>query len=618
MNKHAGSERNLTLVMDLYELTMAYNYFKQGNKDQLVYFDMFYRKNPDNGGFAVFAGLQQLIECIKNLHFSEGDIEYLRSLQKFDEDFLDYLLDFKFTGSIYAMKEGTPVFPNEPLITVKAKFIEAQIIETMLLVTVNHQSLIATKAHRVVQEAKGRPVMEFGARRAQGYDSATYGARAAYIGGVAGTATVSAGEMFDIPVVGTMAHSFVQSFDSEYEAFKAYALTYPDDCVLLVDTYDTLKSGVPHAIEIAKEVLEPMGKKLKGIRLDSGDISYLSKRARAMLDVAGLTYVSISASNSLDEYLIRSLLNQGAQLDSFGVGENLIVSKSSPVFGGVYKLVAIEKNGQIIPKIKISENTEKITNPGYKRVYRLFENETGKAIADLIAFYDEEIDCTKDLTIYHQSDIWKFKTIEANTYTVEELQVPIFEDGKFVYQELSVKEIRDYSMQEKARLWDEIFRLEFPHNYYVDLTKNLLDFKIKNVRRKEKIKMARFDRKVERTKKSFEFTQKEKIVETNKDVFKKNFTFKWVQLNIKTVCVFLVDFLLVTLLIIPFMMQYLNATLAFVLGHGIITSLVIVFTGFLINKEKIKAVPFISRFLFMFILLGASSALSMAITSWLN
>ena len=467
MNRHAGSERNLTLVMDLYELTMAYNYFKQGNKDQLVYFDMFYRKNPDNGGFAVFAGLQQLIECIENLHFSEGDIQYLRSLQKFDENFLDYLSDFKFTGSIYAIKE-------------------AQIIETMLLVTVNHQSLIATKAHRVVQEAKGRPVMEFGARRAQGYDSATYGARAAYIGGVAGTATVSAGEMFDIPVVGTMAHSFVQSFDNEYEAFKAYALTYPDDCVLLVDTYDTLKSGVPNAIEIAKEVLEPMGKKLKGIRLDSGDISYLSKRARAMLDVAGLTYVSISASNSLDEYLIRSLLNQGAQLDSFGVGENLIVSKSSPVFGGVYKLVAIEKDGQIIPKIKISENTEKITNPGYKRVYRLFENETGKAMADLITFHDEVIDSTKDLTIYHQSDVWKFKTIEANTYTVEELQVPIFENGKFVYEKLSVKEIRDYSMKEKARLWDEIFRLEFPHNYYVDLSKKLLDYKIKMLEEKRK------------------------------------------------------------------------------------------------------------------------------------
>ena len=346
--------------------------------------------------------------------------------------------------------------------------------------------MIATKAHRVVQEAQGRAVMEFGARRAQGYDSATYGARAAYIGGVVGTATVSAGYMFDIPVVGTMAHSFVQSFDSEYEAFKAYALTYPDDCMLLVDTYDTLKSGVPNAIRIAKEVLEPMGKKLKGIRLDSGDISYLSKRARAMLDVAGLSYVTISASNSLDEYLIRSLLNQGAKIDSFGVGENLIVSKSSPVFGGVYKLVAIEKDGQIIPKIKISENTEKITNPGYKKVYRLFENETGKAIADIIAFHDETIDSTQDLTIYHQSNIWKFKTIEANTYSVEELQVPIFEDGKFVYEELTAQQIRDYSMKEKARMWDEIFRLEYPHDYYVDLTKKLLDYKIHMLEEKRK------------------------------------------------------------------------------------------------------------------------------------
>lgn len=486
MSVHAGSERNLTLVMDLYELTMSYNYFKQGNKDQYVYFDMFFRKNPDNGGFAVYAGLQQLIECIQDLHFSEGDISYLRSLHKFDEDFLNYLKKFKFTGSIYSMKEGTPVFPNEPLITVKAKFIEAQLIETLLLVTINHQSLIATKAHRIVQEAKGRPVMEFGARRAQGYDSATYGARAAYIGGVSGTATVSAGMMFDIPVVGTMAHSFVQSFDNEYEAFKAYALTYPDDCILLVDTYDTLKSGVPNAIRIAKEVLEPMGKKLKGIRLDSGDISYLSKRARVMLDVSGLTYVSISASNSLDEYLVRSLLNQGAQLDSFGIGENMIVSKSSPVFGGVYKLVAIEKEGKIIPKIKISENTEKITNPGYKKVYRLFENETGKAIGDIIAFHDEIIDCTKDLTIYHQSNIWKFKTLEANTFTVEELQVPIFIDGKLVYEELSTKQVRDYSMKEKARLWDEIFRLEYPHDYYVDLTKRLLDYKIHMLEEKRK------------------------------------------------------------------------------------------------------------------------------------
>lgn len=486
MNIHAGSERNLTLVMDLYELTMSYNYFKQGNKDQYVYFDMFYRKNPDNGGFSIFAGLQQLIECIEHLHFSEGDIAYLRSLGKFDEEFFAYLRDFHFTGSIYAIKEGTPVFPNEPLVTVKAKFIEAQLIETLLLVTVNHQTLIATKAHRIVQEAKGRPVLEFGARRAQGYDSATYGARAAYIGGVAGTATVSAGQMFDIPVVGTMAHSFVQSFDEEYEAFKAYALTYPDDCVLLVDTYDTLKSGVPNAIRIAKEVLEPMGKTLGGIRLDSGDISYLSKRARAMLDVAGLFETKITASNSLDEYLIRSILDQGAKLDSFGVGENLIVSRSAPVFGGVYKLVAIEKGNQIIPKIKISENTEKITNPGYKRVYRLFENETGKAIGDIIAFYDQKLDSHQDLTIYHQSNIWKFKTLPKDTYTIEELQVPIFIDGKRVYPDVTVKEIREYSKQQKARLWDEIFRLEYPHDYYVDLTKELLDYKVKMLEEKRK------------------------------------------------------------------------------------------------------------------------------------
>lgn len=486
MEPYVGSERNLTLVMDLYELTMSYNYFKQGNKDQIVYFDMFYRKNPDNGGFAIFAGLQQLIECIEHLHFSEGDIDYLRSLNKFDEEFFDYLRDFRFTGDIYAIKEGTPVFPNEPLITIRAKFIEAQLIETLLLVTVNHQSLIATKAHRIVQEAKGRPVFEFGARRAQGYDSATYGARAAYIGGVAGTATVSAGALFNIPVVGTMAHSFVQSFDSEYEAFEAYAKTYPDNCILLVDTYDTLKSGVPNAIRIAKEVLEPMGKKLQGIRLDSGDISYLSKRARAMLDINGLHDVQITASNALDEYLIRSILGQGAKLDSFGVGENLIVSRSSPVFGGVYKLVALEKDGTIMPKIKISENVEKITNPGYKKVYRLIENETGKAIADLIAFHDQVIDSSKDITIYHQSNVWKFKTIEANTYSVEELQVPIFKDGKCVYPTLTTQEVREYSFKEKNRLWDEIFRLEYPHDYYVDLTKELLDYKVKMLEEKRK------------------------------------------------------------------------------------------------------------------------------------
>lgn len=486
MRLHAGSKRNLTLVMDLYELTMAYNYFKQGNQNQYVYFDMYYRKNPNNGGYSIFAGLQQLIECIDHLHFSEGDIEYLRSLNKFDEDFFNYLREFRFTGTIYAVKEGTPVFPNEPLVTIRAKFIEAQLIETLLLVTVNHQSLIATKANRIVKEAKGRPVMEFGARRAQGYDSATYGARAAYIGGVTGTATVLAGMMFNIPIVGTMAHSFVQSFDSEYEAFKTYALTYPDDCILLVDTYDTLKSGVPNAIKIANEVLAPIGKKLKGIRLDSGDIAYLSKKARMMLDVAGLVDTKITASNSLDEYLIRSLLDQGAKIDSFGVGENLIVSKNSPVFGGVYKLVAIEKDNKIISKIKISENVEKITNPGYKKVYRLFENETKKAIGDVIAFHDEKISSDQDLTIYHQSNIWKFKTILANTYTVEELQVPVFINGKKVYPEYTLDEIKEYSNIQKQRIWDEVFRLEYPHDYYVDLTKRLLDHKIKMLEEKRK------------------------------------------------------------------------------------------------------------------------------------
>ena len=486
MSNYAGQQRNLTLLMDLYELTMSYNYFKQGKKDQYVYFDMFFRKNPDNAGFSIFVGLQQLIECIENLQFNEGDIEYLRSLHKFDEEFFDYLRNFKFTGDIYAIKEGTPVFPNEPLITIRAKMIEAQIIETLLLVTINHQSLIATKAHRIVQEAKGRAVFEFGARRAQGYDSAVYGARAAYIGGVNATATILAGQMFDIPVIGTMAHSFVQSFEDEYTAFEAYANVYPDDCVLLVDTYDTLKSGVPNAIRIAQEVLAPMGKKLKGIRLDSGDISYLSKRARMMLDVVGLQDVQISASNSLDEYLIRSILDQGAKLDSFGVGENLIVSRSSPVFGGVYKLVAIEQDNKIIPKIKISENTVKITNPGYKKVYRLFENTTSKAIADVIAFHDEIIDSSKDLRIYHQTNIWKSKTIEANTYSVQELQVPIFKNGQCVYPQYTVHEIREYSVQQKKLLWDEVFRLEYPHDYYVDLTRDLLDFKLKMLEEKRK------------------------------------------------------------------------------------------------------------------------------------
>lgn len=476
---NVSRERNITLIMDFYELTMSYNYFKQNKGDQIAYFDMFYRKNPDNGGFVIFAGLQQFIEAVKDMRFTAGDIEYLRSLNVFDEEFFDYLRDFKFTGTIYAVKEGTPVFPYEPLITVKAKLIEAQLIETFLLVTINHQSLIATKAHRVCQEARGRAVMEFGARRAQGYDGAHYGARAAYIGGVVGTATTSAGEAFGIPVLGTMAHSFIQSFDSEYEAFKAYAEIYPDTCTLLVDTYDTLKSGVPNAIKVAKEVLEPMGKRLSGIRLDSGDIAYLTKKARMMLDVAGLSDCKITVSNSLDEYLIRSILEQGAPIDSFGVGENMIVSKSAPVFGGVYKLVAIEKDGEIIPKIKISENSEKITNPGYKKLYRLIEKETHKAIADIITFYDEELDPHQNLTIYHQSSAWKNKTLYGDTYDIVPLQSLVFDQGKCVYPEYTLDEIRTYSKQQKSLLWDEVFRLEYPHLYYVDLSKKLLDYKLK-------------------------------------------------------------------------------------------------------------------------------------------
>lgn len=483
-NSTVSDARNITLVMDFYELTMSYDYFKQGKKDEIAYFDMFYRKNPDNGGYVIMAGLQQLIEAIKDMHFSKGDIDYLRTLNMFDEEFLSYLADFKFDGTIWAVPEGTPVFPYEPLVTVKGKLIEAQLLETFLLVTINHQSLIATKTHRIVQEAKGRPVMEFGARRAQGYDGATYGARAAYIGGAAGTATVSAGKAFGIPVLGTMAHSFVQSFDTEYDAFKAYAEIYPDSCILLVDTYDTLKSGIPNAIRVAEEVLQPMGKTLAGIRIDSGDIAYLTKKARMMLDVAGLINTKISISNSLDEYLIRSVLEQGARIDSFGVGENMITSKSSPVFGGVYKMAAMEKDGQIVPKIKISENKEKITNPGYKKVYRLIENETNKAIADIVMFADETIDPEKNLTIYSQYDKWKNKTLIGGSYTFFELQKPVFVDGKCVYEEKTLEEIRENVKKQGTLLWDEIFRLEYPHAYYVDLSERLIDYKLKMLEEK--------------------------------------------------------------------------------------------------------------------------------------
>lgn len=471
-------QRNLSLVMDFYELTMSQVYFETGRKDQVVTFDMFYRRNPDNGGFAIFAGLEQLIGYIQNLAFSDEDIEYLRQQNKFSEEFLDYLRHFIFTGDIYSVKEGTPVFPNEPLIRVKAKIIEAQIIETALLLAVNHQTLIATKANRVVRAAQGRAVMEFGARRAHNFDAANHGARAAYIGGVHATATTSAGRDCHIPVTGTMAHSFVQSYDNEYESFLAYAQIYPDSCTLLLDTYDTLRSGVPNAIKVAKEYLIPNGHRLEGVRVDSGDIAYLSKNIRKELDKAGLEDCKIIASNSFDEYIIKSLIDQGAQINSFGVGENLICSKSTPVFGGVYKLSSVYKDGEFIPKIKISDNVEKLTNPGYKDLYRIYDKESGKAMGDLIALHGEDINENRDVTIYHPENIWKNKTFEKGTFTIKPLHEPIFKNGQLVYNCPSIEEIREYSKEQLNTLWDEIFRFEYPQTYYVDLSKKLLDLKL--------------------------------------------------------------------------------------------------------------------------------------------
>jgi len=472
-------KRNLSMLMDFYELTMANGYFSKGMGEEIVYFDVFYRKNPDGGGFSIVAGLKQVIEYIKNLRFTDTDINYLRDKNIFKEEFLEYLRKFKFTGDIYAIPEGTPVFPQEPLITVKAKAIEAQLIETMLLVTVNHQSLIATKTNRIVRAAKGRPVMEFGARRSQGYDGAIYGARAAYIGGVVGTATTLSDEIFGVPALGTMAHSWIQMFESEFESFKTYAENYPDDCTLLVDTYNVLKSGIPNAIKTAKEVLHPMGKKLKGVRIDSGDIAYLSKKSREMLDEAGLTDCGIVASNSLDEYIITDLIDQGAEITSFGVGERLITAKSEPVFGCVYKLSAVEKNGEIIPKIKISENTEKVTNPGYKKVWRLFDKDTHNAIADVITLSHEVIDDSKPYTIFDELQTWKVKKV-TNFY-VKNLQVPVFINGECVYQSPTLDEIKSYCFLEVNNLWSEVKRFTNPHTYYVDLSKDLWTLKQKMI-----------------------------------------------------------------------------------------------------------------------------------------
>ncbi len=467
---------NYTLLCDFYELTMGNGYFQTGIKDQICYFDVFFRSVPDDGGFAIAAGLEQVIDYIENLTFDGEDIAYLRSKNTFSEDFLDYLKTFHFTGDIWAVPEGTPIFPGEPILTVRAPAIEAQFVETFILLTLNHQSLIATKTNRIVRAAEGRPVSEFGSRRAQGADAAILGARASYIAGCAGTACTIADQIYGSPAGGTMAHSWIQMFPDEYTAFKTYCELYPHSATLLVDTYNVLKSGVPNAIRAFKEVLLPQGITHCAIRLDSGDLTYLSRKARKMLDAAGLTDCKIVASNSLDEYIIRDLLLQGAQIDSFGVGERLITSKSEPVFGGVYKLAAVEdKDGHIIPKIKISENASKITNPHFKKVYRLFEKESGKAIGDLICLHDEVLDESQPLELFHPEETWKRKTI--TDFTAEPLLVPIFRAGKRVYDSPSIEEIRAYCQAQIDRQWDEVKRFENPHTYYVDLSQKLWDIK---------------------------------------------------------------------------------------------------------------------------------------------
>ena len=467
---------NYTMLCDFYELTMGNGYFVSGMQEKISYFDLFFRQIPDGGGFAIACGLEQVINYIENLHFDEEDIEFLRSKGIFDEGFLEYLKDFRFTGDIFAVPEGTVVFPNEPIITVRAPAVQAQLVETYLLLCINHQTLIATKANRIVRAAQGRAVSEFGSRRAHGADAAILGARAAGIGGCSGTACTITDQLFGFNATGTMAHSWVQMFDSELEAFKTYCKCYPKGTVLLVDTYNVLKSGVPNAIKAFDEVLKPMGCRPVGIRIDSGDITYLSKKARKMLDDAGLTECTITASNALDEYLIRDLMMQGAQVDTFGVGERLITSSSSPVFGGVYKLVAVENDGgEIVPKIKVSENTTKITNPHFKKVYRYFDKDSGKAIADELCIYDEVVDDSKPRTIFDPNAVWKTKMLD--NYTAKELLVPIFKNGKCVYESPSIEEIATYCREQIDLLWDEVKRFENPHNYYVDLSKKLYDIK---------------------------------------------------------------------------------------------------------------------------------------------
>ena len=468
------NDRNLTLLTDFYKLTMGNGYLENGLADTVCCFDLYFRKVPDNGGFAVMCGLEQAINYIKKLSFTDEDIAYLRDKKIFSEKFLDYLRNFKFSCDVWAIPEGTPVFPNEPLVIVKGPAIQAQLMETMLLLCINHQCLIATKAARIVKAADGRAVMEFGSRRAQGSDGAIYGARAAYIGGCAGTACTISDKEMGTPALGTMAHSWVQMFDSELDAFRAYAKCYPDACLLLVDTYNVLKSGIPNAIKVFNE-LRAEGHEPAGIRIDSGDITYLSRKARKMLDDAGFPNAKICISNSLDEYIIEDILRQGACIDSFGVGERLITSRSEPVFGGVYKLTAVEKDGQIIPKIKLSENVTKITTPDFKELWRFFDKTTGKAIADLITCYGEEVDDTKPYTIFDPEHPYKKKTV--TDFTAKKLLVQIFDKGECVYESPSATEIRDFCHEQIGTLWSEVTRFENPHEYYVDLSKKLWDKK---------------------------------------------------------------------------------------------------------------------------------------------
>ena len=478
---------NLTMIMDLYEMTMSNGIFTSDMRDTITYFDMFFRRVPDDGGYAIMAGLEQLIDYLQNLEFLDEDIEYLRSLNLFCDEFLDYLRDFKFTCDVWAVPEGTVIFPQEPIVTVRGPAMQALMIETMVLLTINHQSLIATKANRIVRAANGRPVMEFGARRAHGYGAAYYGARAAIIGGCSGTSCVLTAKDFDVKASGTMAHSWVQLFEDEYTAFKTYAEKYPDSCLLLVDTYNVLKSGVPNAIKVFDEVLKPLGKRPLGIRIDSGDITYITKKARKMLDDAGYPDCKICISNSLDEYLIRDMIFQGACVDTYGVGERLITASSEAVFGGVYKLSAVEKEGKIIPKIKISENTAKVTIPGSKIPWRLYDKSTGKAIADVITLGDEKIDDSKPYEIFDPVYTWKRKVV--TDFIACKLQTKIFENGKLVYNCLPVKNIAEYCKEQVDTLWEEVTRFENPHAYYVDLSENLWNLRhtlLKKLRNEKK------------------------------------------------------------------------------------------------------------------------------------